>query len=134
MGIFVAVDHLRRRGVLTAAQEEIYFDVEDYFHAVLPDPPFYADGNSIGAVTWFKTDATADMVSRLTPLRDLLTQHGVEHDVVTSDAPGRIVYEDQWQVGVIPNDRLEPTAAPAGLVMGPTWAGSKRVFARPAGP
>ena len=29
-------------------------DIDDWFLENLPEPPFYADGNSIGAVTWFE--------------------------------------------------------------------------------
>jgi hypothetical protein len=130
VGIFVAVDHLRRAGRLSALDEETYFAVEDWFLAALPTPPFYADGNSLGAVTWFRQGAAAGMLARLDPLRDILDRHDVAHDLVLSQDPGRIVYEDEYQVGVIPYERAEPTPLPAGVTLGPTTAGSKRKFAR----
>ena len=41
VGIFVAVDHLRRADLLSVDEEETYFDVDDWFNAVgsLLSPP-----------------------------------------------------------------------------------------------
>jgi hypothetical protein len=130
VGIFVAVDHLRRAGVLSPAEESQYLDIDDWFNDNLPNPPFYDDGNSMGAVTWFKTPIPTDMAERVAILRNILHAHGVEHDVAIVDEPGETIYEDAFQVGVIPRVRREPTPMPAGLVLGPTSPGSKREFAR----
>lgn len=126
VGIFVAVDHLRRAGKLTADQVAAYLDVDDWFREHLPEPPFYVDGNSIGAVTWFKEPTPAGMTSRIQQLTAILRDHDVPHDTVISTGPGRIVYEDAYQVGVVPAVRKPPTAMPADLTLGPTTAGSKR--------
>ena len=126
VGIFVAVDHLRRADRLSLDEERLYFDVDDWFRAALPEPPFYGDGNSLGAVTWFKRSTAVHMLDRLAPLQDVLTKHRVEHAEVASPDPGTIIYEDHFQVGVIPYQRAEPTPMPEGLVLGPTTAGSKR--------
>src|SRR5690606_5081192 len=85
VGIFVAVDHLRRKNLLTPEEEDLYFDLDDWFREHLPEPPFYADGNTLGAITWFKQATTAAMLTRLTPLRDLLSVHDVRCDLVRSD-------------------------------------------------
>jgi hypothetical protein len=124
--IFVAVDHLRRADRLTVDEEALFFDVDDWFRAALPQPPFYDDGNAIGAVTWFKKSTAGDMLDRLAPLRGILTKYCVEHTEVASVDPGTIVYEDVFQVGVIPHQRAQPTPMPKGLLLGPTTAGSKR--------
>ena len=130
VGIFVAVDHLRRADRLSDSDESTYFDLDDWFLAELPEPPFYRDGNSIRAVTWFKTVAAAEMLGRLQPLRDILRRHEVPHDLVESADPGRIVYEDNYQVGVIPYQRTAQTPLPPGTTFGPTTSGSKRHLAR----
>jgi len=126
VGVFVAVDHLRRAGRLTAEQEALYLDIDDWFHEHLPEPDFYADGNSVGAVTWFKTPLPTEMQTRVEQLCAILATHEVALDVVHSDSPGVVIYEDDYQIGVIPAERGEPTATPAGLVLAPTSAGSKR--------
>lgn len=63
VGVFVAVDHLRRAGRLTPDEEALYLDIDDWFTEHLPNPDFYADGNSIGAVTWFKSPVPPQMHS-----------------------------------------------------------------------
>jgi hypothetical protein len=130
VGIFVAVDHLRRKNVLTPEEEELYFDIDDWFREHLPEPPFYADGNTIGAVTWFKRAAMGAMRARLEPLRDLLTVHDVRCDTVGASDPGKLIYEDKYQVGVIPWIRKPVSPLPPGVILGPTTPGSKRHLAR----
>ncbi|MGY1552436.1 hypothetical protein ACW5CM_11705 [Microbacterium sp. A588] len=132
VGIFVAVDHLRRAAVLSPDEEDQYFDIDDWFQTHLPNPPFYEDGNSIEAVTWFKTPIPAAMSERIDVLCRILTAHSVPHDVVTTDDPGPLIYEDEFQVGIIPRVRHEQTAMPEGRKLGPTSAGTKRQFAQPA--
>lgn len=126
VGIFVAVDHLRRAGRLSDTEVETYLDIDDWFRVHLPEPPFYADGNSIGGVTWFKLPVPVPMAERVDRLLAILDTHGVEHDTVESDDPGQVVYTDCYQVGVIPRVRQEPTPMPKDLILGPTSAGSKR--------
>ena len=126
VGVFVAVDHLRRAGRLSPEQVSTYLDIDDWFDEFLPEPDFYRDGNSVGAVTWFKTPLPAAMSQRTDALRAILAAHEVEHDVVFSDDPGTVVYEDDYQVGVVPRQRREQTPLPADLRLGPTTARSKR--------
>ena len=126
VGVFVAVDHLRRADRLSEDEEELYFDIDDWFKANLPNPPFYEDGNPVGAVTWFKRSTSAEMLERLEPLCDILTKYGVEWVVAESSDPGDVIYEDEFQVGVIPYTRSHPSPAPPDLGLGPTPAGSKR--------
>lgn len=128
VGVFVAVDHLRRAGVLDAHQENQYLDINDWFEENLPNPPFYEDGNTIGAVTWFKVPLPDAMAHRVEALQAILHAHGVEHDVVFSNDPGEVVYEDEFQIGVVPLVRGEMTPMPEGLALGPTSAGSIRKF------
>ncbi len=126
VGIFVAVDHLRRADRLTEEEEELYFDIDDWFKAQLPNPPFYDDGNRVGAVTWFKKSSTGEMRKRLEPLCRILDQYGVKWVAAESTDPGAVIYEDRFQVGVIPYQRFEPTPMPQDVVLGPTTGGSKR--------
>ena len=130
MGIFVAVDHLRRAGRLSEEEEELYFAIDDWFNAELPNPPFYADGNTVGAVTWFRRSASEAMLKRLELLCGILDKYGVPWTAAEASDPGTVVYEDQFQVGAIPHQRFEPTPMPSGAVLGPTTAGSKRHLAK----
>ncbi len=126
VGVFVAVDHLRRASRLTAQQEARYLDIDDWFLAHLPNPDFYADGNTLGAVTWFKQPVRPDMAAQVDELCAMLASHGVAHHRVISSEPGDIVYEDAFQVGVVPHSRGEATPWPGATTLRPTSAGSKR--------
>lgn len=128
VGVFVAVDHLRRAGRLDSADLAVYLDVDDWFREELPNPPFYADGNTIGAVTWFKSEAAGGLIERLTPLLQLLDRNGVPHRVSRTASPGRIIYEDEIQVGATPSPRRTPDPLPAGTVLSSTTPGSKRAL------
>lgn len=126
VGVFVAVDHLRRADRLSEDEEELYFDIDDWFNANLPNPPFYEDGNSVGGVTWFKRSTSLGMLKRLEPSCEILTKYGVEWVIAESSDPGNVIYEDEFQVGVIPHIRSHPSSAPPDLALGPTTPGSKR--------
>lgn len=126
VGIFVALDHLRRADRLTQDEEELYFEIDDWFRAQLPNPPFYENGNTIGAVTWFKRPTSGEMLTRLEPLCRILDRYGVPWVAAETSDPGTVVYEDEFQVGVIPHQRFEASPVPSGVVLGPTTPGSKR--------
>lgn len=126
VGVFVAVDHLRRAGQLSEHEIAAYLNIDDWFHENLPEPTFYADGNTIGAITWFKEPIPPDMAARIQQLTAILHDHDVPQDTVTSADPGQVVYEDPYQVGVIPATRKPQTKMPSGVILGPTTAGSKR--------
>jgi len=126
VGVFVAVDHLRRAGRLTDAETALYLDIDDWFQEHLPNPGFYADGNTIGAVTWFKDPVPNEMGTRVGELRAILSAHGVPHEVARSADPGTVIYRDEFQVGVVPYVRGEQDPLPVGGPLRPTTAGSKR--------
>jgi hypothetical protein len=100
VGIFGACHHLMRAGRLSPEETELFLRVDGWFDEQLPHPPFYADGNSIRAITWFKPTAT-ELIAALSPLRALLEKYEVVYDIVESEDPGIIVYEDAFQIGVV---------------------------------
>lgn len=100
VGVFGAMYHLTKAGWLTADEGMVYEEIKAWFEDHLPNPPYYDDGNSIGAVTWFKS-TSREMMDRLDPLIAILTKYGVTVSTAESVSPGVIVYEDASQVGVI---------------------------------
>lgn len=118
VGVFVAVDHLRRSGNLNEEEIVRYAVVDSWFQDNLPNPPFYDDGNSLGVVTWFRETATG-MTDQLRPLLAILDAKGVAWERSVSDSPGQVVYEDQWQIGVIPPFRQDVTPLPYAGRLGP---------------
>ncbi|OAE00569.1 hypothetical protein [Arthrobacter sp. OY3WO11] len=111
VGVFVAVDHLRRTGRLSEEEITCYAVADAWFQENLPNPPFYEDGNSIGAITWFRESADS-MTTHLDPLLAILDAKEVAWERLSASDPGRIVYQDPWQVGVIPASREPLTPLP----------------------
>jgi ribosomal protein S18 acetylase RimI-like enzyme len=108
VGIFAAVHRLQEAGLLTDEEKAVYYEIDQvWFEKNLPNPPFYDDDKPGKPITWFKTEATGFMIEKLQPLMDILEKYSKPYDVVYSNFPGRIVYEDDWQVAVY-SDNKEP--------------------------
>lgn len=103
-GIFVVLYHLKRDGRLSGQDERLYDETVQWFETHLPNPPFYEDGNQARGVTWFKhNEHYAAMFARLQPFIDLARKYEVA--LIRSEAaeaPGVVIYEDDYQIGVIP--------------------------------
>lgn len=114
VGIFAAVHRLERAGLLTGEERAVYHEIDDvWFQEHLPNPPFYGDDNPGKPITWFKAATTGHMLEKLRPLMDILEKYAKPYDLVYTNFPGRIVYEDEWQVAVYSDDapgRIAPVA------------------------
>ena len=105
VGIFAAVSRLERAGVLTAEERAVYHEIDKvWFEKNLPNPPFYDDDKPGKPITWFKTGAAGFMIEKLRPLMDILEKYSYPFDMVYTNFPGRIVYEDEWQIAVLDDD------------------------------
>jgi len=102
-GIFAVISHLQRDGKLSKADSDLYDKTANWFEQNLPNPPFYDDRNAIRAVTWFKEyNEARHMIERLAPFFEIAQKYEVEIiKSVRYEAPGKIVYEDEYQVGVV---------------------------------
>ncbi|MGW1373241.1 hypothetical protein ACWD6P_03045 [Streptomyces sp. NPDC002446] len=105
-GIFALANGLARDGRLTDEQYRFWRAGNDWYdaHYANPsdvDPTVYDRELNPGAVAWFKTTAV-HLLERVDGYLDLLAQHGVPCERLESAAPGRIVYEDEDQVVVVP--------------------------------
>lgn len=56
------------------------------------------------AICWFKTSAH-DPLAHIWPIKAMLQEFGYHIDVLKTRDPGRIVYEDDWQVAAKPRRR-----------------------------
>ena len=103
VGIFVLNWRRVRDNVYSEEDKALYWQTRQWFVENLPEPPFYGEDNDNpdGAVTWFKTERCGEMLEHIQPLIDLLDRYEVPYDIVLTDHPGKIVYEDEWQVGTI---------------------------------
>ncbi len=101
-GIFASVHKLMEAGKLTDDEvKQFHYIDHHWFQRELPNPPFYDDDKPGKPITWFKTATTAHMRNMLQPLLDMLDRNHEPYDVVYTNFPGKIVYEDTWQVAVL---------------------------------
>ncbi|MBP3742804.1 MAG: hypothetical protein J6J00_07450 [Treponema sp.] len=102
-GIFTAIGKLVDAKMLTEAETAEYWKNREYFEKVLPVPPFYKDGNTQGATTWFKdTPQGNDIYAQMTFYRAMAAKYGLKlYKSECSKVPGQVIYEDDFQIAVI---------------------------------
>lgn len=107
-GVFGLANGLGRSGALNAEEHATWRAGNDWYDAAYPDPTtsdpsVYDQSINPQATAWFKNTAT-HLLERIPEYLELLQAHGVECERVDSDAPGRIIYEDEVQIVVVAHD------------------------------
>ena len=101
MGIFEAVDFLPPGGRLADWDERRLAELRAWFVEHLPFPERTARARRPNAahraLSWFKASATTH-IAHARELAALLEANDVRTQMLTSDRPGYIVYEDEFQV------------------------------------
>lgn len=106
-GVFGLVNNLARSGRLSSEQERVRREGNAWYDAAYPDPSrvdpdVYDPDVNPGAAAWFKVSAT-HLIERVAGYLEILDAHGVDcREVRSSAPPGRVVYEDDVQVVVVP--------------------------------
>ena len=98
-GLFTEARILRDGGHLSVEEDNRLERIYDWFNLHLPVPPFSERRWRKGVASWFKSDAT-EPVSRMWDIVVILRDHGVPTRMLRSDNPGKVVYEDDFQVVV----------------------------------
>lgn len=103
VGIFILNWRRIRDNIYSPQDVELYNKTHKWFLDNLPQPPFYGEDNNNpqGAITWFKTENCKEMLEKIQPPIDLLDKYEIPYDIVYTDYVGKIIYEDEYQVGVI---------------------------------
>ena len=70
------------------------------------------DGNE-RALSWFHPRATRP-IEKVRSIAALLEEHGIVVDMIKTDDPGIVIYEDGWQVVAKPRRRRENTSGSSG--------------------
>jgi hypothetical protein len=100
-GVFTIARILRDDGELQPYAVEIVNEVFEWFNESIPCPPFTENIKSgewtEDAVAWFKTDAT-QAINRMWDIISVLKEHDQPVRFLQTETPGKIVYEDQFQI------------------------------------
>lgn len=104
-GLFQALDNLNLSGQLTAADQHAYFVAWDWFRANLKTPDSFARASRPHAkkvaLSWFKATAS-EHIRQMYGMAEVLKSHEVSVEVLRSNRPGYVVYEDKHQVAAEP--------------------------------
>ena len=104
-GIFQACRDLRDAEQLDGGTEAWADALFAWFGAHLPQPARLAWSSRPNAprraLSWFRVSA-AEHVLRARELASLLELCGLQVDVLRTERPGYILYEDEWQVVAMP--------------------------------
>jgi hypothetical protein len=98
-GIVTEARLLRDKGHLDDYAKARLEEAYTWLNANLPVPPFKAGNWPRDAVTWFKDEADAP-VAKMWEIATLLKEHGIPVRMLRSKRPGRVLYEDSYQVVV----------------------------------
>ncbi|WP_098961591.1 hypothetical protein, partial [Pseudonocardia sp. N23] len=102
-GIFGLANGLARAGVLSETDQAFWEANNTWFDKSLTYPPaaVYDRATNPLAASWFKASA-AEFLAPVPGYLALLARHSVACVERWSDDPGRVVYEDEHQVVVVP--------------------------------
>lgn len=102
-GLFAAIGNLVDQKVMCDAEIEVYWKNRRWFEANLPIPPFYADLKPTLPITWYKNNALGnEMFSRMAFYFTMALKYDRRPYITSTDSePGEIVYEDDFQIGVV---------------------------------
>lgn len=112
MGVFGLIGRLSGQGLLTEEQERFRREHNAWYDAAYPtpsdvDPAVYDPEVNPQAVAWFKVTAQ-ELIARVDGYLEILSLHGVGCERVESALPpGRIIYEDEHQIVVVPHHQAD---------------------------
>jgi hypothetical protein len=113
MGLFTAMGILRDKDVLVEYEIELYENTLRWFAKNLAVPRVLGGSNFHNrptAVSWFK-DTAVEHIGRMRQLGQILESHDIAVTQFSTDRPGKVQYEDQYQIAAIPfRDTFVPAA------------------------
>jgi hypothetical protein len=104
-GLFQAMTDLEDSGALAAHEQERYEEIYEWFRKHLKKPRSFTRSTKPHAkkvaLSWFKDGAT-DHIRNMRAIAAILDGHGIQVDVLQTERPGYVVYEDKYQVAAEP--------------------------------
>lgn len=104
-GLFQALGDLSDRGELLPQEKQTYDEACRWFRKNLRTPGKLTRSSKPHAkkvaLSWFK-DAATEHVRRMRDLAAILEAHGIATEMLRTNRPGYVVYEDRFQVSAEP--------------------------------
>ena len=105
MGIFVAGGILNDGGELYDYEIKLRKKILTWFSNNLKVPDVQASESNYysnpNAISWFKSSAAVH-ISKMREYVEILESHDIQVKQLVTERPGKIVYEDEYQVAAIP--------------------------------
>ena len=95
-GIFSVLVTLLQKDALEKEDGDLFKEINSWFHENLPWPEACNKGERV--ICFFKTENSEEMLKMINPLMWLLEKYNHPYDVIYTNYPGEIVYEDKYQV------------------------------------
>ena len=96
-GVVTSLRVLKESGQLPDYEVEHVEEIFSWLNTHLPCPPFDGKNWSPDAISWFKASAQG-MISKFRELIAILEQYDKPVQMLTTEHPGMILYEDDFQV------------------------------------
>jgi hypothetical protein len=96
-GIFQAAALAEEWKEITGPDIDELSELRMWFSENLKRPASFGRGKLQRGICWFKTDAT-DHISYIWRMVNILERNGIYVKKITTDRPGYVVYEDEWQL------------------------------------
>lgn len=103
-GVFGIFRDFEKKHVMSDEDFELYNEVVNYFSENLPWPPMCNAQKKV--ICFFKTENSNEMMKYMKPLLWLLERYNHPYDVIYTNFPGNILYEDDYQVVVTIDDLI----------------------------
>ncbi len=105
MGLFMAMRELKDQNELYDYEEELVTELHHWFDLYLEAPPVQASESRYYstpmAISWFKSSAV-DHISKMREFGQILEAHDVYVTELITQRPGKILYQDKYQIAAIP--------------------------------
>lgn len=104
-GLFQAVSDLEHEGILLPHEQTTYDEIYNWFRTNLKKPRKLTRSSKPHAknvaLSWFK-DSAVEYIKQMHALAQILQAHGIPVEVIRTEKPGYVVYEDLHQITAEP--------------------------------
>jgi hypothetical protein len=104
-GLFQALSDLEHENALLPSEQRQYDKIYQWFRSNLKKPTSFScslkpHAKNV-AISWFK-DTVTEHIAKMRVLASILMAHGIAVELLKTERPGYVVYEDQHQVTAEP--------------------------------